>query len=85
MVFEQVEETKMSTKGQIIIPKGMREYIRADKDTIFAVTPIDKETLVLRKMDKLKLIREFRNLRASIKNKLSKGEIEKEIAKARKV
>ena len=84
MEFKRVEETKMSTRGQIVIPKGMREYIKADKDTVFLVIPIDKETIVLKKSDKLKLLNEFRKIRKSIKNKRSKREIEEEIAKTRK-
>ena len=80
----EIETTKMSTRGQVIIPKGIRDYIQAERDVIFLVTPLDRETLLLKKMDKAKLLNEFRGIRKGIKIKLSGKEIDEEISKARK-
>lgn len=79
-----IETTKMSTRGQVIIPKDIREYINAEENTLFTVTPIDKETILMKKMDKKKLLGEFRTIRMSVKNKLSEGEIMNEIRNSRK-
>ncbi|MBI2142050.1 hypothetical protein HYU15_00995 [Candidatus Woesearchaeota archaeon] len=59
-----VDTTKMSTRGQVIIPKDIREYIGAVEDTIFTVMPIDKETIIMRKMDKKRLVAEFMAIRS---------------------
>jgi len=79
-----IETTKMSTRGQIIIPKGIREYINAGDKTIFTVTPIDKETIIMKKMDEKQLISDFKKIRASITKKLSEEEITNEIKASRK-
>ena len=81
---EIVETTKMSTRGQVIIPKDIREYISAEEDTIFTVVPLDKDTILMKKMDKKRLLQEFRNIRGSIKEKLSPEEINNEIRAHRK-
>jgi len=81
---EIVETTKMSTRGQVIIPKDIREYISAEEDTIFTVVPLDKDTILMKKMDKKRLLREFRNIRNTIKEKLSPEEINNEIRAHRK-
>ena len=77
-----VETAKMSERGQIIIPKGIREFIHAGENTIFTVMPLDDETIVMRKLDKV--IKEFREIRRGIRNKLSDKEINEEIHAARK-
>lgn len=81
---EIVETTKMSTRGQVIIPKDVREYIRAEENTIFTVVPLDKDTILMKKMDKKKLLEEFRSIRSSVKEKLSAEEIDNEIRASRK-
>ena len=81
---EIIETTKMSTRGQIIIPKDVRDYIRAEENTIFTVVPLDKDTILMKKMDKKKLLEEFRSIRGSIKEKLSVEEIDNEIMASRK-
>jgi bifunctional DNA-binding transcriptional regulator/antitoxin component of YhaV-PrlF toxin-antitoxin module len=80
---EIIETTKMSTRGQVIIPKDVREYINARDDAIFTVVPLDKDTILMKKMDKKKLLQEFRKIRASIK-KLSPDKIKNEIRAYRK-
>lgn len=79
-----LETAKMSERGQIIIPKDVRDYIGAREDTIFTVMPLDKETIVMKKLDKMKIIHEFRNIRKNVKNKLTPQEVNREIHDARK-
>jgi len=81
---EIIETTKMSTRGQVIIPKGIREYIGAEDDAIFTVVPLDKDTILMKKMDKKKLLQEFRKIRSNIKDKLTPEEITNEIKARRK-
>jgi bifunctional DNA-binding transcriptional regulator/antitoxin component of YhaV-PrlF toxin-antitoxin module len=83
MDSEIIDTTKMSTRGQVIIPKDIREYIGVERDTIFTVMPLDKDTIIMKKMDKKKLLDEFRNIRNSV-GKLTSKEIENEIKGYRK-
>ena len=69
-----IETAKMSTRGQVIIPKDIRDYIKAEENTIFTVVSLNKDTILMKKMDKKKLLTEFRNIRDSIKEKLSTEE-----------
>ena len=62
-----VETAKMSRRGQIIIPKEIREDIDASKDTIFVVSTIDKDTIIMKKMDTKALVKEFKRLEARTK------------------
>jgi len=77
-----IETAKMSERGQIIIPKDIREEIHADTNTIFAVSSIDKDTIVMKKLDTQSLVSEFRRLRSKAK-KISPKEIEEKIHAAR--
>ena len=79
-----IDTTKMSTRGQVIIPKDIREYIGVDRDTIFTVMPLSRDTIIMKKMDKKKLIDEFRNIRTTTKGKLTSREINDEIKGYRK-
>jgi len=81
--MQDVETTRMSTKGQIIIPKDTRDFTESGHDTIFTVFPIDKETIVLKKLDKEKIIAEFRALRKKVKNKISEEEVNEIVHKTR--
>lgn len=81
---EIIETTKMSTRGQVIIPKDIRDYIDAKEDVIFTVVPLDKDTILMKKMDKKKLLQEFREIRSNIKDKLTPEEIKDEIKARRK-
>jgi len=78
-----IETAKMSERGQIIIPKEVREDVDAATDTIFAVSSIDRDTIVMKKLDTRKLTEEFRRLRSKAK-KISPDRIEAEINAARK-
>lgn len=78
-----VETTRMSTKGQLVIPQKTREFTNSDSETLFTVSPLDKNTIILKKMDTKQLVAEFRRLRASVKNKMSNEEINDVIRKVR--
>ncbi|MBS3061410.1 MAG: hypothetical protein J4215_02395 [Candidatus Diapherotrites archaeon] len=79
-----VETTRMSTKGQLVIPKKTREFTESESETIFTVSPLDKNTIVLKKMNTQKLVSEFQRLRAGVKNKFTEEEINDVIRKTRK-
>ena len=81
----EIETAKMSERGQIIIPKEVRDYIGAVDNTIFTIMPLDKETIIMKKLDRLKLVREFEIIRQNIKEKLSLKEINEEIAEVRRL
>ncbi len=78
-----VGTTKLSTKGQGIVPKSVREYMQAEKDTTFVVVALDKETMVWKKIDKEKLVGEFRNIRNAITQKLEEEEIDEIVHRTR--
>lgn len=46
----KIETTKMSSKGQIVIPRNARDEIKADEGTIFSVMA-NKDTIILKKME----------------------------------
>ena len=70
-----METAKMSERGQIIIPKDIREEIGALTNTIFAVSTLDKETIVMKKIDSEAFIRQFREYRRKTK-KISPAKVE---------
>lgn len=78
-----VETTKMSTKGQVIIPKHTREFTHSSENTSFTVFPLSQDTIVLKKIDNQKLIEEFRRIRKNIKEKLSENDIDAIIHRTR--
>lgn len=80
----EIETAKMSERGQIIIPKEIRDYIGASDNTLFTVMPLDRETIVMKKLDKTKIMQEFRSIRKSVKDKFTPQEISREIGEVRK-
>jgi len=59
-----IETTKMSSKGQIVIPQDIREEIKAKEGTIFAVLG-SNDTIILKKIEtpsKETLIKELTNI-----------------------
>lgn len=59
-----LETVKMSSKGQIVIPQGIREEIDADEGTIFSVLS-NKDTVILKKIEtpsKEELIKELETI-----------------------
>lgn len=77
-----VETAKMSERGQVIIPKEVRNEIGASTDTIFAVSTLDEDTIVMKRLDTEKLVKEFQILRKKAK-KISPEKIRAEINAAR--
>ena len=78
-----VETTRMSTKGQLLIPKHIREFTNSGKNSLFTVVPLNSETIILKKINSSEMIKEFRKLRSEVKNKLSEDEINEIIHKVR--
>ena len=65
--MELVETTKMSERGQVVVPMNLRKFIKADKETTFAVSAIDENTLVFKKIDFRNFSEDFRKFRAKVK------------------
>ena len=68
----EVETTKMSSRGQIVIPQDIREGLNAAEGTVFAVVG-NKDTIVLKKIEtpsKDKLIKELQVIAKDGKKRL---------------
>lgn len=46
----EMETTKMSSRGQVVIPENVRAMVSASEGTLFAVAG-SKDTIVLKKID----------------------------------
>ncbi|MFH1915660.1 MAG: AbrB/MazE/SpoVT family DNA-binding domain-containing protein [Nanoarchaeota archaeon] len=79
-----IETAKMSERGQIIIPKDIRDYIGAIDSTIFTMMPLDKETVIMKKLDTTAILKDFRDIRTRINKHMTSNEINAEIRDARK-
>ncbi len=69
-----VETTKMSAKGQVVIPFDVRESISAGEGTVFAVVAA-KDTVVLKKIEtpsKEELMAELKEIAIEGKARLQK-------------
>lgn len=78
-----VETTKMSTKGQIIIPKEVRDFTQSKENTLFTVTPVNTDTIILKKLNRREMVKGFQKIRQEVKDKLSEDEINDLIHKVR--
>jgi AbrB family looped-hinge helix DNA binding protein len=78
-----IETAKMSERGQIIIPKEIREEINAKENTIFLISALNSETIVLKKLDRVKAAQEFWRI-ANNADKMEDEEITRVIAEVRK-
>lgn len=68
-----LETTRMSSRGQIVIPQDVREEVHAEEGTIFAVVG-SKDTIVLKKIStpsKEELIKELSLMAKEGKKRLS--------------
>ena len=79
-----VELTTIGERGQTVIPKSIRDSMPAPKGTMFSMVVIDKDTIVMKRFDKKKLLAEFKDLRSSIQEKFSDQEIVNEIKRTHK-
>jgi len=61
-----VEPAKMSTRGQIVIPQVVRERMKIGKDALFMVGAVDDETIILKKVDRHKMVSELLGIRKKI-------------------
>ena len=79
-----VETIKMSQKGQIVIPQGIRDGLNAGKGTVFAVIG-SKDSVILKKIEtpsKEDMIRDLEKIAKDGKKRLeSKGVKETDIPK----
>lgn len=77
-----VETIKMSSKGQIVIPRDIREEIHAIEGTIFAVVS-GRDSIILKKIatpSKADLIKELKTIAVEGRKKLvNKGIKEEDI------
>ena len=81
--METIETATMSERGQIVIPKDIRDYIGATGNTLFTVATLDEETIVMKKLDTEKLLAQFRSIRKSAQ-KMNADAIQQEITALRK-
>ena len=68
----EVETTKMSSRGQVVIPQDIREELNATEGTVFAVIG-SKDTIVLKKIEtpsKHALIKELETIAKEGKKRL---------------
>lgn len=80
-----METTRMSSKGQVVIPQDIREEVGAVEGTIFSVMGMD-DTVILKKVEtpsKEELIRHLDEIAAKNQKRLqAMGFNEKDILKA---
>ena len=49
----EAHRTRVSAKGQVVIPKALREQLGIEKGLEFSLTPIDENRILLEKVPKL--------------------------------
>ena len=80
----QIALTTVGERGQAVIPKVIRDKMPAPRGTMFSVVLIDKDTIVMKRLDKRKLLAEFKGIRAAVNRKFSDQEIVGELKRTRK-
>lgn len=78
-----IELTTVGERGQAVIPKNIRDKMPAPKGTLFSVVMVDRDVLVLKRVEKKKLLADFEGLRGSILRKFTDKDIVGEIKKLR--
>ena len=79
-----VELTTIGERGQVVIPRQIRDKMPAPKGTLFSVVLVDKDIIVMKRVDKQQLIGEFKTLRNAIKKKFTEEEIIAEVKRTYK-
>lgn len=72
--MSNVELTKLSSKGQIVLPQDIREELNAKEGTVFAVFG-SRDTVVLKKIEKPSkesLLKELKTMAIEGKKRLEK-------------
>jgi len=72
----KVNVARLSSRGQIVIPKELRDELGLKKDDLLLITTIE-DTLVMKKLDRTKLLEEFESIRKAVKEKISSKEVER--------
>ncbi len=80
-----IKITSIGDRGQIVIPQSIRQKMHAQRGTSFSVALIDEDTLVIKKIDRTKLLGDFNKLRESIKKKFEEAELVEEVKKSRSI
>lgn len=80
-----IETTKMSSRGQIVIPQSIREMIHADEGTLFSVMGTN-DTIILKKIEtpsREELIKQLKEVtRENTKRLKARGFTERDILAA---
>ena len=79
-----VELTTIGERGQVVIPRQIRDKMPAPKGTLFSVVLVDKDIIVMKRVDKQQLVGEFKTLRNAIKKKFTEEEIIAEVKRTHK-
>ena len=79
-----IETTRMSTRGQVIIPKAIREAAKLEQDDLFAVSTTDKNTIVLKRFDRKAWAEDLRKLQASLDKQISQSDIDAAVKAVRR-
>jgi len=79
----EIQTTKMSSRGQVVIPQRVREIVQADEGTLFTIMG-SKDTIVLKKIkahSRESLIRDLENMATEGRKRAEKlGIKEKDIS-----
>jgi len=78
----KVNVARLSSRGQIVIPKELRDELGLKKDDLLLITTIE-DTLVMKKLDRTKLLEEFESIRKAVKEKISPEEVERLVHESR--
>lgn len=86
-ILGRIELTRLSSKGQIVVPKSMRKAIGAKSGSVFAISSPKRDMLVLKKVENpilkedLEILKEIEKAWKETKKSSSKDEFLKELRK----
>lgn len=81
------ETTRMSSRGQIVIPQRIRDKMDLKENSTLLVSALDNDTIVIKKFDPDKFIRELRDLRKDLRKRnllMTEEEVNELVHKYRK-
>lgn len=85
MTQDLTYRTKVSSRGQVVIPKEVREKVGVDSGTELTVTVLDDNTILLEKVPPLSELFGFMGTAEASKALLKKRESETKAEKERRV